>query len=178
MRSDDLHGIIASFETQEQLLAAARAARDAGFSPLDAYAPHPVEELTEALGHRRSRLPYFMFLGGLFGGVGGYFMQWYASVVDYPIDIGGRPLHSWPAFIPPTFELTVLGAAVTGFFGVFIASRLPKPYHPVFNLAEFSRASQDRYFLCIEAAGADFQPENARRFLESQQALTVTAVPK
>ncbi len=143
---------------------------------MDAYAPFPVEGLPEALGRKPTRVPLIVLLGGIIGGLGGYFMEWYANVVSYPINIGGRPLNSWPSFIPITFELTVLGAALSAFFGSMALNKLPQPYHPVFNVPEFERASIDRFFLCIEAADPLFDLKTTRAFLEGMRPLSVSEV--
>jgi hypothetical protein len=108
-------------------------------------------------------VPLLVLIGGIIGGVGAYYMMWYANLVDYPINIGGRPLHSWPSFVPITFELTVLCAGLTAFFGALALNGLPRPYHPMFNLPQFERASQDRFFLCIETRDANFHSEKTRK---------------
>ena len=172
-----IHGLAAEFATPEQLLEAARAARDHGYKRMDAYSPFPIDELPEALGRKRTLVPLIVLIGGIIGGTGGYFMEWYANVVSYPINIGGRPLHSWPSFIPITFELTVLCAALSAFFGSLAMNRLPQPYHPIFHAQNFDRASVDRFFLCIEARDEKFDPAATRRFLESLRPLTISEVP-
>jgi len=177
MKEAKIFGIAAAFETHEQLVHAAKNAYVHGFRKMDGYAPFPVDGLAEALG-KKNRLPLFVLCGGVVGGLAGYFMEWFANVISYPINIGGRPLHSWPAFIPITFELTVLGAAVTAFVFSLGLSGLPKPYHPMFNLPEFERASQDRFFLCIEADDRHFEKESTRRFLESLAPLQIAEVPQ
>ena len=175
MNEPKIFGIAAEFESHEQLVRAAKNAYAHGFRKMDGYAPFPVDGLAEALG-KKNRLPLFVLCGGVVGGLGGYFMEWFANVVNYPINIGGRPLHSWPAFIPITFELTVLGAALTAFIFSLGLSGLPKPYHPMFNLPEFGRASQDRFFLCIEADDKQFEEKSTRRFLESLAPLRIAEV--
>src|SRR3954468_12977553 len=177
MNTESLHGLAAEFEKHEELVRAAEKAYKEGFRRMDAYAPFPVEGLAEALG-KRNRLPQLVLAGGISGGLIAYGMQWYASVVDYPVNVGGRPLHSWPAFVPITFELTVLGAALTAFLFSLGLSGLPKPYHPMFNLAGFERASQDRFFLCIEATDVRFDAASTRTFLESLGSLSVKEVLK
>jgi hypothetical protein len=159
------YGVLAEFETQERLLEVAEQAYAAGFRSMDAYSPIPVHGLSEALGQPDTKLPWAVFAGGLFGGSGGYLLQWWTSAVDYPLNIGGRPLHSWPSFIPVTFELIILCAAFAAVFGLFIASRLPKPHHPLFAIEGFERATQDRFYLCIESDDAKYA--DARAFLES-----------
>jgi hypothetical protein len=142
---------------------------------MDGYAPFPVAGLPEALG-KRNRLPLLVLIGGILGGVGAYFMEWYANAVSYPINVGGRPIHSWPAFIPITFELTVLCAGLTAFFASFALNGLPRPHHPLFGVPEFDRASQDRFFLCIEAKDRKFHPSETRAFLETLNPLSITEV--
>ena len=166
-RRISVHGLMAEFSDHDALLAAAVSASAEGYRRMDAYSPFPIAGLAEVLGRRRTIIPLLVLLGGATGGVGGYFMQWYSMAVDYPLDVGGRPLHSWPTFVPITFELTVLCAALTAFFSVFILNRLPQPYHPAFNVAAFAQASQDRFFLCIEAADPKFDPVQTRAFLEN-----------
>jgi hypothetical protein len=179
MRQPDvIHGLLAEFAEDSSLLDATRRAYADGYRRMDAYSPFPVEGLAEALGRRRSVIPLWVLSGGLVGATGGYFLQWYASVIDYPLNVGGRPLNSWPQFVPITFELTVLIAALSGVLGMLILNRLPQPYHPVFNAAPFTRASVDRFFLCIEASDPKFDPEQTRRFLETLSPDRITEVPK
>lgn len=172
-----LHGLIAEFKSPEALLAAVKAAAAHGYTQMDAYTPFPVHGLARALGKRRSWLPLLFLLGGMAGGTGGYFMQWYAMAIDYPLNIGGRPLHSWPSFIPVTFELTILISALTGVLGLFLTMRLPKPHDPVFNVPEFKRASDDRFFLCLEESDPKFSLATTRGFLESLAPERVMEVP-
>jgi hypothetical protein len=171
-----LHGLMAEFADHERAVEAARRAYEAGYRTMEAYTPFPVEGLSDALGHKRTAVPLIVMIGALCGGSGGYFMMWYASVVDYPLNIGGRPLHSWPAFVPITFELMVLAAALSAIVGMLLLNRLPQPHHPVFNLPEFERASTDRFFLCIEAGDPRFDAIATRRFLESLAPLSVKEV--
>ncbi len=131
---------------------------------MDAYSPFPVDGLAEALGFRRTRVPFVVLIGGIIGCFGGFFLQYWVSVIDYPINIGGRPLNSWPSFIPVTFELTILLAALSAFFAVLALNGLPMPYHPVFNVERFELASRSRFFLCIEAADPRFDGEKTRKF--------------
>jgi len=172
-----IHGLMAEFSTHEELVHAARKAYEQGFRKMDAYAPFPVEGLAEALG-KKTRLPLLVLIGGIIGGVGAYFMEWDANVISYRINIGGRPLNSWPAFVPIAFELTVLGASLTAFFFALGLNGLPKPYHPVFNVPEFERASQDRFFLCIETIDPHFHPDQTREFLQDLNPLMVADVPE
>ena len=174
---NDAYGLLAEFSTHEKLLHAAEKAYEQGFRKMDGYAPFPVEGLAEALG-KKTRLPLLVLIGGIIGGLSAYFMEWDANVISYPINIGGRPLNSWPAFIPITFELTILGAALTAFLFSLGLNGLPRPHHPVFNVPEFERASQDRFFLCIEATDRIFDSARTREFLQSLHPLTIAEVPR
>lgn len=177
MSEDGVYGLVAEFESDAQLMRAAEEAYAKGYRKMDGFTPFPIEGLARAMG-KTNRIPLLVLLSGILGGCSAYFMEWFASVVSYPLNIGGRPLHSWPAFIPITFELTVLGAALTAFFSVFVLSGLPKPYHPMFNLPEFERASQDRFFLCIETDDPQFDSARTKSFLESLDPLIVKEVAK
>ena len=176
--NEDLYGIMAEFAEPEQLLHAARRAYEAGYRKMDAYSPYAVEGVAEAIGFHKTRVPLIVLLGGICGAVTAYFMMWYSATIDYPLNVGGRPLHSWPAFIPITFELTVLFAAVAGTLGMLFLNGLPKPYHPVFNAPGFKLASQTRFFLCIEADDDMFQARRVRDFLRSLGAEKILEVEK
>ena len=165
--SPNLYGLMAEFVDDEQVVNAARRAHELGYRHMDAYTPFPVEDLPEALGCQRTAVPLIVLIGGLAGACGGYFMEWYSMAVDYPLNIGGRPLNSWPAYIPITFELMVLCASISAVLGMLALNHLPQPHHPVFNVPEFERASTDRFFLCIEAADPKFDLLGTRQFLES-----------
>jgi hypothetical protein len=162
-----LHGLMAEFDTPEDLLAAARRAYAEGYRQMDAYSPFPVEGLAQAIGFRRTRLPLLVLIGGMIGAVGGFMLQYYASVVSYPLNIGGRPLNSWPAFIPVTFEMTILIAALFAVLGMLALNGLPRPHHPVFNVSRFERVTNDKFFLCIEASDAYYEHARTRQFLLS-----------
>ncbi len=178
-QSGSIYGLMAAFKNHESLLGAALRAHAEGYRSMDAYSPFPIEGLAEALGHRSGIVPLLFLLGGVTGCLGGYYMQWYAMAWDYPLNIGGKPLNSWPMFIPIVFELTVLGAALLGFFGTLALNRFPELYHPVFNVAEFrERASSDGFFLCIEARDPKFDQARTREFLESLGAYKVEEVEK
>ena len=174
----ELYGIMAEFDDPDALLGAAQRARDAGYRRMDAYSPFPVEGLAEALDFRNTRVPEIVLAGGIVGGVGGFFMQWFATRIFYPINVGGRPLDSWPAYIPITFELTVLLAAFAALFGMLILNGLPQPYHPVFNAPDFQLASRDRFFLCVEAADPRFDRLGTTRFLLDLHPLRVEEVAR
>jgi hypothetical protein len=160
-----LYGLLAEFVDSHALIEATRHARTAGYRRIDAFSPFPVEALEEALALPPSRLPWLVMLGGVVGGLSGYALQYWVSVIEYPLNIGGRPLHSWPAFIPVTFETTILGAALTAVLGMLALNGLPMPYHPLFNAPQFGLASRDRFFLCIEASDPQFDLEQTRQFL-------------
>ncbi|HEX7636312.1 MAG TPA: DUF3341 domain-containing protein [Noviherbaspirillum sp.] len=175
--SGKIYGLIAEFRTGDALLQAARRAREDGYRDLEAYAPYPVEGLAEAVGFKGSRMPLMTLLGGIAGGLGGYFLQWYSAAIDYPINVGGRPLHSWPSFIPPTFELTILGAALAAVFGMLAANGLPRLRHPVFNAPDFEQATRNRFFLCLPARDPRFDERRSKTFLQALQPLSVAEAP-
>ncbi len=172
-----VYGLLAEFDSAEQLVQAARKTREAGYSKFDALAPFAVPGLDEAMHLPGTRVPLFFLLGGIFGGLTGFFMQVYAAVFSYPINVGGRPLYSWPAFIPITFELTILGAGLAGAFGMLALNGLPTPYHPLFNSAKFDLASQSRFFICVESADSKFDLTLTREFMRSLGPLDVSEVP-
>ena len=171
-----LHGVIAQFESPAALIEAARQARAAGYRKMDAFTPYPIEELAHALELPRTKLPILVFAGGAIGCATGLAMQWFATAVHYPLNVGGRPLASWPSYIPITFELTVLFAAFAAVLGMLGLNGLPMPYHPVFNVPGFALASRDRFFLCIEAADPLFDPPKTKDFLASLGAREVMEV--
>ena len=175
-RVKKLHGLMAEFTRPDQVREAAERARREGYACMDAYTPIPVEGLAEAIGFSRTAVPLIVLIGGIVGGLGGYFMEWYAMAVDYPINVGGRPFNSWPAYIPITFELTILCAALSAVIGMLALNRLPQPSHPVFNAPNFERASTDRFFLCIEARDPKFDRTATRQMLESFHPVTVSEV--
>jgi Protein of unknown function (DUF3341) len=171
-----LYGLLAEFETPSELVEAARRAREAGYQRMDAYTPYPIHELAEALHLPRTKLPVVVFIGGALGCATALAMQWFATVVHYPINVGGRPLASWPSYIPITFELTVLFAAIAAVLGMLGLNGLPMPYHPVFNVPRFALASRDRFFLAIESVDPLFDPEKTRAFLSGLGARHVSEV--
>ena len=167
---------MAEFSNVDKILAAAEQAYADGYRKLDAYTPYPVDGLAEKIGRKKSLIPVLVLIAGLLGGLGGYFMQWYALVIDYPINVGGRPLHSWPTYIPIVFELTILSAALMAVISMLALNRLPEPWHPTFSVPGFDRASTDRFFLCIEATDPHFDLELTRRFLETLGTCRISVV--
>jgi hypothetical protein len=171
-----IYGLMAEFETPTALVNAARAAREKGYRKLDAYSPFPIEELSDALHLHKNRLPLIVLIGGICGGITGYLLQYYVTVWDFPINIGGRPLHSWPAYIIITFELTILFAALSAVLGLLGLCGLPMPYHPAFNVPRFALASRNRFFLCIEAADPLFDHDRTSDFLQTLEPREVSEV--
>lgn len=176
--NDDLFGLLAQFETPERLIESAKRTREAGYSKIEAYVPYPIHGLDEALGRARSGIPLLALAGGFAGAITAYSLEYYCSAIGYPINIGGRPLNSWPQFMPIVFELTVLGASFAAFFGSMILNGLPHPYHPLFNVPEFKLASQTRFFLSIESDDPRFHLVETRQFLQSLPMEQVFEVPK
>lgn len=172
------YGLLAEFSSPELLVTATSRAHAKGYRCLDAYSPFPVHGLHEALGSPTNPMPAIMLTGGVLGGLTGYLMQYWATVISYPLNVGGRPLHSWPSYIPITFELTILFAASAGVIGWFVLAKFPQPYHPLFALDVFKRASRDGFFLCIEARDPLFERETCRDFLLETGAQTVVEVPQ
>jgi hypothetical protein len=175
-KSPTLYGVMAQFDNPSQLVAAARSAYEEGYRQINGYSPFPIEELDEAIGFKRTTLPYIVFAGGVLGALGGFFMQYWMEVVDYPLIVGGKPFNSWPAFIPITFECTVLGAAFAAVFGMLALNKLPQPYHPVFNAPSFALATRDSFFLVIEAKDVKFNHDEAVRFLKNLDSREVVDV--
>ncbi len=160
-----IYGVMAEFNDPNEAVAAARRAYEEGYREMDAYSPYPIEELSEAIGFHTNRLPLIVLIGGLLGMIGGYSMQYYLTVINYPLNVGGKPLHSWPAFIPITFETTILGAALAAVFGMLALNGLPEPYHPVFNAPNFALATRDHFFLVIEGRDPKFDRAGTADFL-------------
>jgi hypothetical protein len=171
-----VHGLMAEFDNPTDIVAAADRARLAGYTVMDAYTPYPIEELTEALGLKPNRLPLITLIGGIFGGMGGYGLEYWTQVIAWPMNIGARPFHSWPHYIPVTFECTVLGASLAAFVGMLALNGLPRPYHPVFNVPAFDRASRDRFFLCIESTDPRFDRHATESFLKDLHPVGVSEV--
>ncbi len=171
------YGLLAEFSEPEDLIAAAQAVHQQGYQCVEAYSPYPVEGLSESLGFTRSRMPLLVLIGGILGAIGGYYLQYWVSAVEYPLNIGGRPLNSWPAFIPVTFECTILVAALFAVLGMFALNGLPQPHHPLFNVPEFEHASTDRFFLVIQTVDTQFHETRTRQLLEGLRPDAIYEVP-
>ena len=171
-----IYGVMAEFDSPTALVNAARAARDKGYRKLDAYSPFPIGELSDVLDLHKNRLPLIVLAGGILGGMVGYLMQYYVTVWDFPINIGGRPLHSWPAYIVITFEMTILLAAISAVMGLLALCGLPMFYHPAFNVPRFALASRNRFFLLIEATDPLFDARATSEFLETLEPKEVSEV--
>ena len=176
MKRDPIYGMMAEFDTPAALVEAAKRTYQAGYKRIDAYTPFPIEGLAEEIGFHRDEVPLVVLIGGLVGGLTGYLMQYWMSAVAYPLNIGGKPYHSWPAFIVITFEMTILFAGISAVFGMLALNGLPMPYHPVFNVQRFALASRNRFFLVIEATDKKFELEETRRFLKALNPREVTIV--
>jgi len=171
-----LYGLMAEFDSPDTLMAAVRQVTAAGYTKTDAFSPFPIHGMGEALGFRDRRISKFVFLGGLFGMLGGYGLEYWTQAIAYPMNIGGRPYHAWVNFIPPAFETTILCGAFTAGLSMIILNGLPQPYHPVFTAPRFERASQDGFFLVIEAADPRFSLDQTRSFLAGLHAKDVVSV--
>lgn len=177
MKRERIYGMMAEFDTPQALVDAAKRTHEAGYNKIDAYSPLPIEGLAEAIGFHHDEVPLVVLIGGIVGGLTGYLMQWWMSAVDYPINVGGKPPHSWPAFIVITFEMTILFAGLSAVFGMLALNGLPMPYHPVFNVARFAMASKDRFFLIVFSSDKKYNPSATREFLEGLQPRSISEVP-
>ena len=171
-----LYGVMAEFDNPSDLVAAARHTYEAGYRRINGYSPYPIEELWEAIGFHHTRLPLIVLIGGILGGLGGFLMQYYLAVYEYPLNVGGKPFNSWPAFIPITFEMTILCAALAAVFGMLALNKLPQPYHPVFNAPNFALATRDHFFLVVEANDARYDHDEVTEFFKGLGAREVTDV--
>ena len=177
MTAEPIYGLLAEFDNPTDLVHAAKAAYGAGYRKMDAYTPYPLEEAAEAIGSHHNRVPLITLVGAMLGMCGGYSLQYWVSAIAYPINSGGKPFHSWPSFIPVTFECAVLGASLAAVFGMLALNGLPQPYHPVFNAPNFTSASRDKFFLCIEAQDPNFSVVATRQFLQTYHPQVVSEVP-
>lgn len=175
-RHHDVYGLLAEFNSPAAVVDAAHHVREAGYTKVDAYSPYPIEELNEALHIGHSQLPMLVLAGGILGALSGWALQYWASVLEYPMNIGGRPVNAWPAFIIPAFETTILFAAAAAVLGMLGLNGLPEPYHPVFNVPSFALATRDRFFICIEARDPKFNRTGTGQFLRSLGASEVQEV--
>lgn len=176
MTEAPIYGIMAEFDNPTDLLHATEATYAAGYRKIDAYSPYPIEELSDAVGFHKTRIPLVVLCGAILGGLSGYFLQYWISAISYPLNIGGRPYQSWPAFIIVTFEMTILFGGISAVVGMLGLNGLPQPYHPVFNNPRFTSATRDRFFLCIEASDPKFEVGSVQQFMQSFNALDVTEV--
>jgi hypothetical protein len=177
MKRERIYGIMAEFDSATALVEAAKLTHQAGYEKIDAYSPFPIEGLAEEIGFHHDEVPLVVLIGGIIGGLTGYLMQYWMSAVDYPLNIGGKPPHSWPAFIVITFEMTILFAGVSAVFGMLALNGLPMPYHPVFNVPRFAMASKDRFFLIVFSSDKKYDPAGTRDFLANLHPRSLSEVP-
>jgi hypothetical protein len=177
MKDPLIYGLMAEFDNVDSVVVAAHRTYAAGYRKIDAYSPFPLEELSEAIGFHKNGVALVCLIGGLLGCSGAYGLQWWINVIGYPVNIGGRPLHSWPSFIIVTFEMTILFSGLSAVFGMFALNGLPRPYHPVFNVPQFDRASKDRFFIVIFSTDKNYDPVRTRQFLEGLNPISVAEVP-
>jgi hypothetical protein len=177
MKRDPVYGMMAEFDSAQALIDAAKHTHEAGYQKIDAYSPFPIEGLAEEIGFHHNAVPLVVLIGGIIGGLTGYLMQYWISAIDYPINVGGKPPHSWPAFIVITFEMTILFAVIFAVFGMLALNGLPMPYHPVFNVPRFALASKDRFFLIVFSSDPKYNPAGTRSFLEGLAPRSISEVP-
>lgn len=177
MRDPKIYGLMAEFDNVNAVITAAHRVYEAGYRKIDAYSPFPLEELSEAIGFHKNGVALVCLVGGLLGGTAAYILQWWINTISYPVNIGGRPLHSWPSFIIVTFEMTILFSGLSAVFGMLALNGLPMPYHPVFNVPRFDAASRDRFFIVIFASDRNYDPVRTRQFLEALNPISVAEVP-
>src|SRR5580658_6193556 len=177
MKREPIYGMMAEFESAQALVDAARKTHGAGYQKIDAYSPFPIEGLAEDIGFHHDEVPLVVLIGGIIGGLSGYALQYWCSVIAYPLNIGGKPYHSWPSFIVITFEMTILFAVLSAVFGMLALNGLPMPYHPVFNVPRFSSASKDRFFLIVFSSDPKYDPATTRGFLQGLQPRSLSEVP-
>jgi Alternative complex III, ActD subunit len=176
MSTEAAYGLLAEFHAPEEIVKAAEAVYAAGYRKVDAYTPYPMEEVLDALHLHETHVPKLALAGGLLGLLGGFGLEYWASVIAYPMNVGGRPFASWPAFVVPAFETTVLGSALVTVVGMLLLNGFPQPYHPVFNVKSFATASRDRFFLCVESRDPKFDALKTRELLQGLGASEVSEV--
>ncbi len=174
---DPIYGLMAEFDSAQELLDAAQRTHEAGYQRMDAYSPFPIEGLAEAIGFHTNRVALVVLIGGIIGGLSAYALQYWVAVITYPVNVGGRPFHSWPSFIIVTFELTILFGGLSSAIGMLALNGLPMPYHPVFNVAEFAKASESKFFLVVEATDPKFDAVSTRSFLAGLEPRMIAEVP-
>jgi len=177
MKDSRVYGLLAEFDSVDSVIGAAQRVYGAGYRKIDAYSPFPLEELSEAIGFHKNGVALVCLIGGLLGGTAAYVLQWWINTISYPVNIGGRPLHSWPSFIIVTFEMTILFSGLSAVFGMIALNGLPMPYHPVFNVPQFDNASRDKFFIIIFSSDKNYDPVRTRLFLEGLSPLSVAEVP-
>jgi hypothetical protein len=177
MKDPKIFGLMAEFDDVTDVITAAHRVYGAGYRKIDAYSPFPVEELSEAIGFHKNGVALICLVGGLLGCTGAYVLQWWINTISYPINIGGRPFHSWPSFIIVTFEMTILFSGLSAVFGMLALNGLPMPYHPVFNVPRFEFASKDRFFIVVFSSDKNYDAVRTRQFLEGLNPISVAEVP-
>jgi len=177
MSESSVYGLMAEFDSAQELVAAAHRTHDAGYHKVDAFSPFPIEGLAEAIGFHKNRVPFVVLVGGIIGGLSGYLLQYYVAAITYPTNIGGRPYHSWPSFIIVTFEMTILFAGLSAVFGMLALNGLPMPYHPVFNVPEFKKASENGFFLVVFSTDPKYDDARTREFLKGLAPRMISEVP-
>jgi hypothetical protein len=177
MNDASTYGLMAEFDSAQELVAAAHKTHAAGYQKIDAYSPFPIEGLADAIGFHKNSVAFLVLVGGIIGGLSGYALQYWVSTIAYPVNIGGRPDHSWPSFIIVTFELTILFAGLAAAFGMLALNGLPQPYHPVFNVAAFTKASDNKFFLVVFSTDPKYDGARTREFLKGLAPRAVSEVP-